>query len=87
MSKDGLPRKEDLKLVQGQRAANRTDVLPGLPGNDDAGIAVADVPAWDESPTRGRRHAEGTGHYDCAGVVAICGKRLQFEHIWLRKNY
>ena len=66
MSKDGLPRKEDLKLVQGQRAANRTDVLPGLPGNDDAGIAVTDVPAWDESPARGRRHAEGTSHYDCA---------------------
>ena len=66
MSKDGLPWKEDLKLALCRRAADRADVLPGAPGNDDAGIAVADVPAWDESPARGRRHAEGTGHYDCA---------------------
>ena len=66
MSKDGLPWEVDFQLALCQRAADRADALPGVPGNDDAGIAVADVPAWYQSPARGRRHAEGTGHYDCA---------------------
>ena len=62
MSRDELPWKVHLQFALRRQAARRTDVLLGLPDHDDAGIAVADVPARDESPARGRHHAKGTGH-------------------------
>ena len=83
MSKDGLPWKVHLQFALCRQAAHRTDVLLGLPDHGDAGIAVADVPARDESPARGRRHAKGTGHRRANGVVA---PSLQLEPRWLRKN-
>ena len=86
MSKDGLPRQEDLKLALCRQAAHRTDVLLGLPDHGDAGIAVADVPARDESPTRGRHHAKGTGHRRAKGVVAVGHTSLQLEPRWLQKR-
>ena len=86
MSKDGLPWEVDFQLALRRRAAHRTDVLLGLPGHGDAGIAVADVTTWDESKARGSRHAEGARHRRAKGVVAIGHASLQLEPIWLQKN-
>ena len=84
MSKDGLPWEVDFQLALRRRAAHRTNVLLGLPGHGDAGIAVADVTTWDESKARGSRHAEGARHRRAKGVVGHAS--LQLEPIWLRKN-